>query len=118
MEDFFLRSGPLSPIFFEQRQFPRFYLRTRAVLERDAEFSTIYTKDISRKGIGLLAVTQLFPCEQVTVWLPTGPIGPVEIRRCRRQADRCFQIGAQFATHDAEDIFDRVSHLIAMSSQV
>lgn len=105
-EDFFEKTGWVPAILPDRRRFPRVYLRTQALLvyrqtfpalPRPAIAYTVYTKDISRGGIGFLHGEQLFPSEQMILILPDGKARLIQVVRCRRIGPNCFEIGAQFA---------------------
>ena len=90
----------------ERRGFTRRQLRIRAVMdlrqslpaiEREMAFHCIYLRDISRTGIGFLHADELFPGEECRLWLPQKELH-VTVIRCRRQARRCYAIGARFCS--------------------
>jgi hypothetical protein len=58
----------------------------------------VYTKDVSRGGIGFLHSEPLFPMEQFRLALPDGKSRTIEVVRCRRIQQRCFEIGAVFVS--------------------
>ena len=93
--EFMEKEGPVQAEFFDRRQFRRFYYRRRIVMERQGELSCVYTKDISRCGVVLLHADQIFPCEEVRIFLPNSMTVRAEIRRCRRLQETCFECGAQ-----------------------
>jgi hypothetical protein len=103
--DYFDRRGPMPTTFQEKRRFPRSYLRTSAALQhrqsllalpRAETWYKVYAKDVSRGGVGFLHGEQLFPLEQMNLVLPDGRSRPIEVVRCRRIQERCFEIGAVF----------------------
>jgi hypothetical protein len=105
--DFFDRRGAMPARLEENRRFPRSYLRGVAALEyrqslpalpRAEARHAVYTKDVSRAGIGFLHSEPLYPMEQMKLALPDGKSLIVEVVRCRRIQPRCFEIGAVFAT--------------------
>ena len=98
-QQFFSKSGPL-PVYHEnKRTFHRHYLRRKAILKYRNAMYGIFTKDISRQGIGLLSPVQLLPMEQVSLLLSRDSSLQLEIARCRRIEKDCFDIGARFVTH-------------------
>lgn len=107
--DFFDAQGPASTQWEDQRRFVRHHFRTKCVLEikpslpsvpRDAAFYAVYTRDVSRSGIGFLHVEELFPGEQCRLWLPTQQL-PIVVSHCRRLNARCFLVGAQSARSES-----------------
>jgi hypothetical protein len=93
--EFMDKEGPVQAEFFDRRQFRRFYYRHRIVMERRGELFCVYTKDISRCGVVLLHAEQIFPCEEVRIFLPNSMTLLTEIRRCRRLQETCYECGAQ-----------------------
>ena len=89
------KEGPVQAEFFDRRQFRRFYYRRRVVMERHGELFCVYTKDISRCGVVLLHAEQIFPCEEVRIFLSNGMTLLAEIRRCQRLQESCYECGAQ-----------------------
>ena len=88
----------------DRRRFARLQLRQKAVMdlrqtlpaiERQRAFHCIYTRDISRTGIGFLHADELFPGEECQLWLPQRQLN-VTVVLCRRQGPRCYVIGAKF----------------------
>jgi hypothetical protein len=80
-----------------RRSFHRFYFRGKGVLQWRGETLGIYTTDLSRKGMGLLAPLQLFPMERVNLRMSDGRECQLEIVRCRRVGNGCYECGARFA---------------------
>jgi PilZ domain len=94
--EFFELRGPM-PVFVEnQRSFHRFYLRDRAIIRRGDTLYGGYCKDVSRKGIGFLSPVQLLPLEQIKLYLPKAVVHHLEVTRCRRLEQACYDCGAQF----------------------
>jgi len=103
-KDYFELRGMIVPIRFDQRRFVRSHYPTKALLEfrealpfvdRSRRFHHIYSRDLSRNGICILAPEQLYPGEEPLVWLMTG-IVRCEVVRCRRINATCYEIGARF----------------------
>ena len=103
--DFFEKTGLLTGAYDEKRRFRRSHFRGCAVLRygqtfpslsRPSTWHKVYTKDISRCGLGFLHSEQLFPRESMRVILPDGSQRTIEVVRCRRLKRRCFEIGARF----------------------
>jgi PilZ domain len=94
---FFAKTGHL-PVYHEnQRAFHRHYLRRKAILKWREKMFGVFTKDISRQGIGLLSPVQLLPLEYVTLLLSSESSLQLKIARCRRIEKDCFDIGARFS---------------------
>jgi hypothetical protein len=108
-DDFFEQTGPMPKDYDDQRRFPRFYCRTEGALlcrpslpsiPREQKCHRVYVKDISRSSVGFLHGEQLFPCEQLRVVLPDGVKRRVEVVRCRKLSEQCYDTAAKFT--DAE----------------
>lgn len=102
-EHFFHEVGPEKTKWDERRRFVRHRYRTKCILEtgpslpaiaRSVGYFAVYTRDLSRGGISLLHIEQLFPGERGYLWLPTQRM-PVVVRHCRRLNSRCYLIGAE-----------------------
>jgi PilZ domain-containing protein len=78
------------------RAFHRFFLRGKALLKHRGVFHGVYTKDVSRQGVGFISPVQLLPKEQVQMRLPGANELSLEVTRCRRVCDNCFDAGAKF----------------------
>ncbi|MBN2295757.1 MAG: PilZ domain-containing protein [Pirellulales bacterium] len=74
-------------------------------LERHTCWCRIYIKDISIGGVSFLHSEQLFPMEQMRILFPKKSLEPIfkgrdrniiEVKRCRKRGQRCYEIGAQF----------------------
>jgi hypothetical protein len=95
-KDFFTMRGP-TPVFYDnQRSYHRHFMRGKAVLKRGKSMLGAYTKDVSRQGVGFLSPLQLLPKEFVRLHLPTAELS-LEVTRCRRVDQGCFDCGARFA---------------------
>jgi hypothetical protein len=102
---YFERRGQIPSDPDDRRRYPRSHLpacaglrhcRSLPALPRDTAWHMVYTKDVSRTGLAFLHSEQLFPAEQVTILLLDGRWRAVEVVRCRRVQDGCFDIGAVF----------------------
>ena len=97
-----------APMDNDKRRFPRIpcgALETKAALEyrttlpsrpRDELTFAIYPASISRGGIAFLHYEPLYPCESFRIRFRDGRACEVEVARCRKVGDRCFEIGARF----------------------
>ncbi len=100
---FFACQGPTPGHYDSRRSFHRFYLRQKAVLRREGERLGVFTKDISRRGIGILAPVQLLPKERIDLEFPDGRCYRLEVARCRRLDVGCYECGTRFVlSPDAE----------------
>ena len=90
------KRGPAPLHFGTRRAYQRFFLRHKAVLCRQETQLAVYTKDISRQGVGILTPIQLFPLEHVELQLPSGVQYRLEIARCRRIEVDCYECGTRF----------------------
>ena len=96
MTDFFERKGPTPVRVPDRRAYRRFYLRGKAILRSDDKFLGVYTVDASRKGIRFFSPIQLLPKLPVWLQLPGVQEFEVEIVRCCRLEERCYDCGAIF----------------------
>lgn len=56
----------------------------------------VFTKDISRMGVGFYSPVNLFPRTLVELRLSGGRRLRLSVVRCRRLAQKCYEIGALF----------------------
>jgi PilZ domain-containing protein len=89
----------------EQRQSQRASLRRRGAMQvsqslpalnRAAAPGGILVLDVSRRGLRFLYDEQLFPGEQVRIWLTETELQG-EVIRCRRLGLHCYEIGIRLA---------------------
>lgn len=109
LEDDFERTGRVPSLPDDGRQYPRLYWRgkqnsaaieykqTLPCVPRQQCWHKVYTLDISRGGVAILHSEQLFPGERMQVLFTSGDRMSVEVKWCRRLAEKCFCIGTQFA---------------------
>jgi hypothetical protein len=79
-----------------RRAYHRFYLRGQAILQRGETYLGVYTADASRQGICFLSPVQILPKERCRIRLPKTKDFQIEVVRCRRVADNCYECGAMF----------------------
>ena len=92
----YFRDGPLPPLPDCRRTYQRFYLRAKGVLKRGDDLLGVYLKDMSRTGVGLYAPIQLFPKEQLEIWIfPARRKLALEMVRCRRKGPACYECGTR-----------------------
>lgn len=104
----FEKTGATPPIPDDLRAGGRIYCRGkghRAALEcrqslpalpRETRWCGVYTTNFSRTGCGFLHGEILYPGERMRLVLLTGVPRMVEVVRCRRLADECFEVGVRF----------------------
>jgi hypothetical protein len=95
-EVFFALKGPVPMQFDSKRRFHRFFLRGKAILYRQDAVLGIYTKDVSRHGIGILSPIQLLPRERIQMRAVSAGRLQLEVTRCRRLGQGCYECGAKF----------------------
>jgi hypothetical protein len=90
----------------DNRQFPRRYLVAHAIVQygtglpahpRSPQRHNVVVADLSRRGLRFLHSEQLFPGELATIQIAAGKQMHVEVARCRKVADFCYEIGAKFS---------------------
>ena len=112
--DFFKVSGMAGSGALDKRRAARWKNRVRAglldrttfsVLPRSAGWHSIYIKDLSRSGAAFLHSEQLYPLERIRILmiddrslrlLRNDCLRTVEVVRCRRIEDKCFEVGTCF----------------------
>ncbi len=101
----FQNEGATQTVMDDLRRFPRYHYHMRAVLHyrqtlpsmpRGEERYLVLTKDLSRSGLSFLHEQQLFPRERMAVDLAGGRHIDIEVARCIKHNDRCYEIGANF----------------------
>ena len=86
----------LTPVFHDNRRsYHRYYMRGKAVLKRGPAMLGVFTKDLSRQGVAFLSPLALLPKERVTLRVPVRELS-LEVTRCRRLSQNCFECGARF----------------------
>jgi hypothetical protein len=110
--EFLDKRGPLPVSPNEARRFQRLYFRTRAtmrVLPTIPAFQCVehaagvYTRDVSRVGIGFLSPEQLFPNEQVVMKVAQLGEMLVTVATCRYVGPKCYSVGATFVKMNDDD---------------
>ncbi len=91
---FFSRQGPVPNLPDCRRSYQRYFLRHKGILQYRGEQYGIYFKDMSRTGMALVAPLQLFPKEQVEVWVyPARRKLVLQTTRCHRLGIECYECG-------------------------
>jgi hypothetical protein len=98
------RAAP--PQELDTRRFPRRYLVAQAVVEyrdglpahpRHPQRHNVVVADLSRGGLRFLHSEQLFPGELAIIQIAAGKQMHIEVARCRKIADCCYEVGAMFS---------------------
>src|SRR4029078_13741233 len=79
-----------------RRAYLRFFLRGKAILQRQDKDLGVITADASRQGLKFLSPVQLLPKERCRIRLPKTKEFQIEIVRCRRIDECCYECGAMF----------------------
>lgn len=96
LKDFFDQHGAMRARPGCRRAYHRFYLRGRAILQRQEAYLGVYTADASRQGLRFLSPVQLLPKERCRIRLPKTKEFQIEIVRCCRMSEGCYECGAMF----------------------
>src|SRR5215218_6799925 len=97
------RASP--PQAVDNRQFPRRYLVAHAIVEyrdglpahpRPPQRHSVVVADLSRRGLRFLHSEQVFPGELAIIQIAAGKQLHIEVARCRKIADCCYEVGATF----------------------
>ncbi len=108
-DDFFHEKGIASSCHDDRRRHQRMNVRTPALLwferplpafPRDRRPVGIYTRDLSRRGVGLITPMQLYPEEIVRAVLKTFWV-EVRVVSCRRVTEACYIAGTELVTQHA-----------------
>jgi len=94
--DFFDRAGPMPPQHSCRRAYQRFYIRGKAIVRHNGANLGVYTVDASRQGLCFLSPVQIFPQERCRIRLPKTKEFQIQVVRCRRVDEECFECGAMF----------------------
>ena len=95
-KEYWNQSGPMRVHADTQRRYNRTYLRGIGILHGKERNLAIFVKDLSRMGIGFYSPVQLFPCDWVELQLSGKKLLNLQITRCLRIRDRCFECGSVF----------------------
>jgi len=79
-----------------RRAYLRFFLRGKGILQRKDTYLGVLTADASRQGLKFLSPVQLLPKERCRIRLPKTKEFQIEIVRCRRIEEGCYECGAMF----------------------
>ncbi len=95
-KEYWNQSGPVRVQADSQRRYNRTYLRGIGILHCKEGDLAVYVKDLSRMGVGFYSPVQLFPCDRVELQLSGKKLLRLQITRCLRIRDRCFECGSVF----------------------
>jgi hypothetical protein len=76
------------------------YQQSFPSLQRPTGWSRIRSIDISRNGLGFYHSEQMFPHETAKIMLQDGNTHQIEVARCKRIRENCFEIGAKIMEPD------------------
>lgn len=96
LDDFFERHGMTPNQHSSRRVFHRFFLRSKAIVRRNGIALGCYSVDASRSGIAFLSPVEMELKERVSIRLPKTKEFQLEVARCRRLDDGCYECGAVF----------------------
>ncbi len=104
-KEFFAVTGVAPSTPEEKRRHVRSHMRVVAALQyrrslpslvRQPEWFKIVMRDISRSGISFLHSEQVFPTEQLMLVMPDCKPRCIEVVRCRRINQSCYEVGASY----------------------
>ncbi len=96
MTDFYDHYGTVPSQQGCRRAYLRFFLRGKGILQWNGKQLGVYTADASRQGLKFLSPIQLLPKERCRIRLPKTKEFQIEIVRCRRVEEGCYECGAVF----------------------
>jgi len=96
MEDFFECLGLTPRHRGCRRAYQRYFVRGKAILCRQDTYFGVYSVDASRQSVRFLSPIELAPKERVRIRLRNTKEFQIEIVRCRRMDECCYDCGAIF----------------------
>lgn len=90
--------APVAPA--DARQFRRAFCRGYAVARIGAAHFAVITCDVSGGGLSFLHHDQLFPGDEVEIYLPGCAPVNLQVARCTKRGARCYICGARGLTAD------------------
>src|SRR5262249_27171684 len=96
LKDFFEHHGAMSARHDCRRAYHRFFLRGKGILQWKDKYLGVYTADASRQGLRFMSPIQLLPKERCRIRLPKTKEFKIEVVRCRRICEGCYECGAIF----------------------
>ena len=96
MADFFEQLGLMPHHSGCRRAHQRFFIRGKAILRWQDTHYGVYSADASRGGVRFLSPVELPIHERVRIRLPNTKEFQIEIVRCHRLDECCYDCGAVF----------------------
>jgi hypothetical protein len=96
MDDFFEQVGLLPHHRDCRRAYQRFFIRGKAILRWQEKYFGVYSADASRQGVRFLSPVAMPVKERARIRLPNTKEFHIEIVRCHRMEECCFDCGAIF----------------------
>src|SRR4051794_2255135 len=96
MKDFFDQHGAVPARPGCRRAYHRFFLRGKGILQHKDSYLGVVTADASRQGLRFMSPVQLLPKERCRIRLPKTKEFQIEVVRCRRISEFCYECGAVF----------------------
>jgi hypothetical protein len=96
MDDFFEPVGLLPHHRECRRAYQRFFIRGKAILRWQDQYFGVYSADASRQGVRFLAPVAMPLNERARIRLPNTKEFQIEIVRCHRMDECCYDCGAIF----------------------
>jgi hypothetical protein len=97
LEDFCEPVGMMTRQSNCRRSYPRFFVRGKAILRWQGRTLGIYSADASRGGVRFLSPIELVHGARATIRVPNTKEFQIEIIRCQRINDNCYDCGAVFS---------------------
>jgi hypothetical protein len=96
MDDFFDSLGLVPHRSGCRRAYQRFFIRGKAILRWQETNFGVYSADASRQGVRFLSPVEIRPKERARIRLPNTKEFQIEIVRCHRMDECCYDCGAIF----------------------
>ena len=96
MVDFFDQLGLVPHQPGCRRAYQRFFIRGKAILRWQDRSFGVYSADASRQGVRFLSPVEMSLTERARIRMPNTKEFQIEIVRCHRIADECYDCGAIF----------------------
>jgi hypothetical protein len=96
MDGFFDQIGLMPHHSGCRRAYQRFFFRAKAILRWNDTLLGIYSADASRGGVRFLSPVALLPKQRARIRLPSTKEFQIEIVRCTRVDEACYDCGAVF----------------------
>jgi hypothetical protein len=96
MEGFFDQLGLVPHRSGCRRAYQRFFIRGKGIVRWQGKDLGVYSADASRQGVRFLSPVELRPKERARIRLPNTKEFQIEIVRCHRVDECCYDCGAVF----------------------